>query len=752
MNEPHTHNEISGDGTFNGTTILAGSISSLTVRPASLDDLGRTADKLAQSVQRLWQDEEDRRQVRDPLPLPVGWRTADERLTDHWENIQGAPSGRSVGPLDLDGTLDDVCAVYAKVPSRRLVVLGRAGSGKTILALRLALELLDPHRRRSGGPVPVVFSLGSWDPTTTSLTAWLTDRLIRDHPGLGRVDADGVTGAGALVEAHLVLPVLDGFDEIADGLHAAALEQLSANPRLPLVLTSRPEEYARAVEQTRYLSQAAAIEVTDLKLEDLEAYLPRTSAKAASPGATRWGPVLATLRENPDAPASVNLAATLTTPLMVALARAVYSHGREHFPMELLDEDRFGSVEALEEHLLGSFIRSTYSEPRNRRPGTGRAPNPQRAERWLGFLAGHLGRRQTRDLAWWEIATALRPATRALVIGVLGGLAFAIVTAVGNIPVDLVATTRGLSFAIQRGLVAGLLHGLAAGAAFGVGHYIADSREAQKHWPVRVRRFGDSRLVRPDLAARVRWGMALGFVVALAFVLVDELILPRLHLDDATGGGLLVGLALFPAEIGLATGAVFALVAFFEAPVDVKTAVSPDGLLRDSRANVVVHLLAWAFVLGPEVGTVSGILSGSALRGLQTGLVFAVEGAIAAGIGYGLTFTAWGQWLGIVRIWLPLTGRLPWRPVAFLDDACRRGVLRQSGAVYQFRHARLQDHLIKAVEGDREQRLGPGRRSDGRRRSRAGIISVLAQLMWSAPARGRAVSRDATGPALVEKA
>ena len=740
MNEQHSHNEISG-GSFDGPTVLAGSIASLTVRAASSDELGRTADKLAQSVRRLWQDEEDRRQIRDPLPLPVSWRTADEILTDHWENIRGVPSGKSVAPLNLDGTLDEVLAVYDRVPSRRLVVLGRAGSGKTILALRLALELLDPRRRRSGDPVPVVFSLGSWDPTATSLTAWLTDRLIRDHPGLGRADAEGVTSAGALVEAQLVLPVLDGFDEIADGLHAAALEQLSAHPRLPLVLTSRPEEYARAVGQARYLSQAAAIEVTDLRLEDLEGYLPRTSAKASSPGATRWGPVLATLRENPDARASVNLAAVLTTPLMVALARAVYSHNREHFPMELLDDSRFGSVEVLEEHLLGSFIQSTYSEyseprvrrsasePRGRRAASTRAPNPQRAERWLGYLAGHMARRRTRDLAWWEVATMLHPATRALVIGVLGGLAFAIVTAVGNIPVDLVATSRGLGFAVRRGVVAGLLHGLAAGTAFGLGHYVADGRAAQRPWPARVRRLGGARLVRPNLADRIRWGVVLGFAVALAFVLVDQLILPRLNLDDATGGGLVAGLALFPAEIGLAGGSVFALVAFFEAPVDVRTAVSPTGLLRDSRADVLVHMAAWAVVLGPEVGAVSGVLSGSALRGLQTGLVFAVEGAIAGGIGYGLAFTAWGQWVAVAHVWLPLTGLLPWRPVAFLDDACRRGVLRRSGAVYQFRHARLQDHLIKAAEADDEQPSGPERRDDGRRRSRAGIISVLAQVM-----------------------
>nr|WP_312877766.1 hypothetical protein [Lentzea indica] len=59
--------------------------------------------------------------------------------------------------------------------------------------------------------------------------------------------------------------------------------------------------------------------------------------------------------------------------------------------------------------------------------------------------------------------------------------------------------------------------------------------------------------------------------------------------------------------------------------------------------------------------------------------------------------TAWGQWVVIARIWLPLTGRLPWAAVAFLDDAYQRGVLRQAGAVYQFRHARLQDHLIRIL-------------------------------------------------------
>jgi hypothetical protein len=63
------------------------------------------------------------------------------------------------------------------------------------------------------------------------------------------------------------------------------------------------------------------------------------------------------------------------------------------------------------------------------------------------------------------------------------------------------------------------------------------------------------------------------------------------------------------------------------------------------------------------------------------------------GLAIATSLTAWGGWLVFARVWLPLTGRLPWSVVGFLDDACRRGVLRQVGAVYQFRHARLQDHL-----------------------------------------------------------
>lgn len=78
---------------------------------------------------------------------------------------------------------------------------------------------------------------------------------------------------------------------------------------------------------------------------------------------------------------------------------------------------------------------------------------------------------------------------------------------------------------------------------------------------------------------------------------------------------------------------------------------------------------------------------------------FVVGGCFGLGIGLAVLVTrAWGNYF-VHHLWLAATGRLPWRLMHFLDDAHRRGVLRQAGGVYQFRHARVQERLA-AVTGD----------------------------------------------------
>lgn len=307
------------------------------------------------------------------FPLPVRWHHAPEALMDHTANVHRAPAGTTPEPLDLTGELDRIVEIYQLIPSGRLVILGQAGSGKTILALRFVVDLLDA--RATTDPVPVIFSLGSWNPTTTSLRDWLADQLIRDHPGLAAPGPAGDSLATALTGTGRILPILDGFDEIAQGLHRAALTELNATG-MPLLVTSRPVEYIDAVAGTDVLTSAAGIELTDLTLTDLVNYLPRTTRKVTSTGAATvpvWDPVLNELRDHPHSLASVNLTAVLATPLMVVLARAIYSDTPDHNP----------SV------LLGNFIPTVYQH----QPGDHRHWDSERVQHWLGYLRPALGRR-----------------------------------------------------------------------------------------------------------------------------------------------------------------------------------------------------------------------------------------------------------------------------------------------------------------------------------------------------------------------
>jgi len=89
--------------------------------------------------------------------------------------------------------------------------------------------------------------------------------------------------------------------------------------------------------------------------------------------------------------------------------------------------------------------------------------------------------------------------------------------------------------------------------------------------------------------------------------------------------------------------------------------------------------VAWLWA-GPEIAAAYGLLA-----------------VIATLVRVVLGQPSWAaQGYGEARIWLFARGQMPWRTLGFLADAHRRGVLRQMGAVYQFRHIRLQERLAVA--------------------------------------------------------
>ena len=118
--------------------------------------------------------------------------------------------------------------MLARVPTGRLVVLGEPGSGKTMLMVRLVLDLL--ARRAAGGPVPILMSMASWHPADQDLLTWLGAQLLIDYPALASAAPPGVgelTQAAALLASGLVLPILDGLNELSPSLRSTAIARIN---------------------------------------------------------------------------------------------------------------------------------------------------------------------------------------------------------------------------------------------------------------------------------------------------------------------------------------------------------------------------------------------------------------------------------------------------------------------------------------------------------------------------------------------
>jgi hypothetical protein len=222
----------------------------------------------------------------------------------------------------------------------------------------------------------------------------------------------------------------------------------------------------------------------------------------------------------------------------------------------------------------------------------------------------------------------------------------------------------------------------------------------------------------------------------------------RLFVGAAIGGisgvfgGILSGSALFGLSLLLVGTMVGALLTLFKTP-DVVRSLTPESLFRGDLTALVAFPLVGVFMVaiaGGVVGLMVGGFSGPVCGGWAGGFFGAMAGVIAgrriplavgtaigmpAGVALGtlagvlaggtvsgvLVTTATGSGLGLVaglmagiaytssawyllaNVWLAARRLLPIRLMTFMADAYARGVLRREGALYQFRHARLQDAL-----------------------------------------------------------
>ncbi|MFK4066274.1 NACHT domain-containing protein [Streptomyces sp. NPDC029674] len=367
--------------------------------PATKAELEQAAEALAAMVRRQCTEEAAAQGLLDPHPLAVRWHSGQTEAGDHARMVGRTLSGRS-------DNIHAFAEAFRALPRRRLVILGDPGAGKTALAILLVRELL--RAPEPDEPVPVLLDLAPWNPRKEPLLDWMARRIHEDYPALRNHETYGRDAARKLVAERRVLPVLDGLDELPAQSHPQALAALNHAIAVhgPLILTSRQAEYHQMVAESDVITAAAVVIAKPVEAADVADYLrcavpPRRSAA--------WQPLIDELTRHPEGA----VAQALSVPLNIWLARTVYASPASD-PAELT---RCTDAKSLQHHLLDALVPAVFSaEPTAADPSV---PDVRRtaAARWrpddartaLAFLAAHIKRQGTDDIAWWELHRTLRP-------------------------------------------------------------------------------------------------------------------------------------------------------------------------------------------------------------------------------------------------------------------------------------------------------------------------------------------------------
>jgi hypothetical protein len=553
-------------------------------------------------------------------------------------------------------TISEHYAALSSTGDSRLMIIGKAGAGKTVSEIQLAAHLL--KKWQSGDPVPVQISISSWN-TDVPFQEWLAEQL--DERRL----VPNLRVAREIVEKRMVLPILDGLDEMdSAGVPVKEQRALKALRRLnseygdrdtkaPIVLTCRTDRYRQISRKVR-LSGATVLELQPLDSSQQLKFL-RAAGLTEDDGTwqARWVGVAGALTWS-GSPTS--LARQLQTPWRMALLTTVYAEvDDEYRPVRDPNHLLAMSAHLVPEHLLGLYVRAATANANA--ISKSRYVDHGKVEDWLSYVASYM-KLHGGNIVWGRVISSdsiilhrMWPLAGNAVRSIDTVLSF-----LSTLPLMVVATRLEVLPEWSAVLI------IAVFISIGNGLHIfgGDSRA----WPD-PRRFHLRAVVENPLRMLFRClGAALGAYLVL---LVISAYYGQFSLQ------VWVFLVLSGALMGATLHVSREVVDYAQAAV-----TNPRHPLRkDFWFGVACAVSAWVVAAG-----IFSIDLGMAQAVLWSGLLVVVPGFL-------LSARACRMYMAFrirTLLFLPSMGR-------FLDWCCKAGLLRLEGVGYQFRHRELQDHL-----------------------------------------------------------
>jgi DNA polymerase III delta prime subunit len=530
----------------------------------------------------------------------------------------------------------------------RLLVAGPTGVGKTTLLLELAVELIQRANRDPEHPLPVLFHLSSWPADQQTFEDWLRTELQVKY-GLS------LTLSNQWLEAKILLPLLDGLDELAPHRREAAVQQLNTwledNP-IPVVICCHREN---DVPSSVSLALNGTLELEPLTTEQIEPYLTSLHLKDL------WE----RLQQHPQELELVRIPLWLN---LVILTRGT---------LDFTAWERLNTSQERQNYLLDVFIAQQLHQPlASQDDGDRPQPTARQTRHWLGWLAQHIHAQSEHEFLIENLQPTLLSNRRQIMqYSILGGLIF--------------------------GLMGGLVFGLLVGP--GSGLFVASVIAT-----LFVVRRGDDAITIIDTKPTTVSLMQFIFVRQLNQLLLFFVIAVAVVTFYAEGIGsfifllavvLLVGLLvrLIIAIPSLLIGSfVFRVNRFLEGDIAVRT--EPNQSIRATllyvlRSAAMFIPLLIAIKITPLFW--SGKLAGP--FPLEATALLNLLGVIAAIALWATIFDsalACSQHLAL-RMVLFGANAMPWNYARFLNSGCNLHLLQRVGGRYQFIHPLVQKRLTE---------------------------------------------------------
>lgn len=541
---------------------------------------------------------------------------------------------------------DEITGYFTRESGHRLVILGDSGSGKTVLAVTLTVGLLEqrsaaPAEERQRTPVPCLLHLPSWNAEAADLEEWLRAQVANRF----RLDRKV---AGRLVRGGLVLPVLDGLDEMdlqdePPRRSEAAVSRINdyiartrPMPGIVVICRSGDRYYERLARKV----SAPKITVQNLSPEQIIGYI---TLQCEHESIVPWQPLIEAVRRDGK---SSTIVPQLNRPWRLVAAVA---YGRSADPADLLPTSEEASRSApraqyadrVGKLLMNAAIQTRISAHGKHRTDAATVTQQLRIVATLLARMESSGRGTGTEIVLHEWCQAFpdRQVRRAqfYTMTALMQLSFSVFQFL-PFPAAQENLTWLLAFIANYLLI----------------HLFCLIAARLRTHPAAIRL---TILFTPVRAA----SLGIGIVISAA-----------VGWTGAAGLGVLYGIG-----VGATSAALYLLI-IASTGLDIADATRPAAtLVNDRNVAVVTGVAAGAFAT-MYFAVVFGLATGIALSSMcLIGAVFS---------------SSYARYLAAA--YLGKTRGLPLRFARFLDWCQSAGIMRISGAGYQFRHKELLDYLL----------------------------------------------------------